>query len=68
MQELIAKLQVQPYKAYTWFNNQLRWKSKLVVGNDHQLRENIITVWHITTQGGHSGMDATIKRLQSLFH
>ncbi|XP_019267396.1 PREDICTED: uncharacterized protein LOC109244715 [Nicotiana attenuata] len=34
LQELIAKLQVQPYKAYTWFNNQLRWKGRLVVGND----------------------------------
>nr|XP_009775422.1 PREDICTED: uncharacterized protein LOC104225346 [Nicotiana sylvestris] len=62
MQELIAKLQVQPYKAYTWFNNQLRWKSKLVVGNDHQLRENIITVWHSTTQGGHSDVRDFINK------
>lgn len=68
LQELITKLQTQPYKSYTWCNNELRWKVRLVVGNDHQLRKTIITLWHSTTQGGHSGMDATIKRLQSLFH
>ncbi|OIS95920.1 hypothetical protein A4A49_30277 [Nicotiana attenuata] len=27
LQELIAKLQVQPYKAYTWFNNQLSFSA-----------------------------------------
>lgn len=40
----------------------------LVVGNDQLLRKVIVTLLHSTTQEGHSGMDATIKRLQSLFH
>lgn len=68
LQELIARLQTQPYKAYTWINNQLRWKGRLVVGTDQQLRKTIITLWRSDTQRGHSRMDATIKRLQSLFH
>ncbi|XP_019248471.1 PREDICTED: uncharacterized protein LOC109227729 [Nicotiana attenuata] len=42
--------------------NELRWKGRLVVGADHQLRQSIIRLWHSTPQGGHSGMDATIKR------
>ncbi|KAH0655478.1 hypothetical protein KY285_030360 [Solanum tuberosum] len=37
-------------------------------GSDHQLREHIIQLWHSTPHGGHSGMDATIRRLQSLFY
>lgn len=32
-----------------------------------QLRNPIIGLWHATPQGGHSGMDVTIKGLQSLF-
>lgn len=38
LQDLIAKLQVQPYKSYTWINSQLRWKGRLVVGANVQLR------------------------------
>nr|XP_009784657.1 PREDICTED: uncharacterized protein LOC104233048 [Nicotiana sylvestris] len=67
LQLVITKLQQQPYKSYTWCNNQLRWKGRLVVGDDMQLRTTIIEQWHATPQGGHSSMDATIKRLQSLF-
>ncbi|XP_070011785.1 uncharacterized protein [Nicotiana sylvestris] len=67
LHELITKLQVQPFRSYTWINYQLRWKGRLVVGADHQLRQSIIRLWHSTPQGGHSGMDATIKRLKSLF-
>lgn len=68
LQELIVKLQVQPFKYFTWCNDQLKWKVRLVVGHDTQLRNTIITLWHSTPQGGHSGMDATIRRIQSLFY
>ncbi|KAF3662663.1 hypothetical protein FXO38_11049 [Capsicum annuum] len=47
---------------------ELRWKGRLVIGKDLQLRKNIITLWHATPQGWHSGMDATTKRLQALFY
>lgn len=39
-----------------------------MVGADSQLKRSVIAPWHDSTQGGHSGMDATIKRLQSLFY
>ncbi|KAF3629835.1 hypothetical protein FXO37_28741 [Capsicum annuum] len=68
LQEVIHRLQVHPFKSFTWLNDQLRWKGRLVVGKDLQLRKDIITLWHATLQGGHSGMDATIKRLQALFY
>lgn len=41
---------------------------RLVIRDDPQLKNSIITLWHDTTQWGHSGMDATIKKLQSLFY
>ncbi|KAH0643232.1 hypothetical protein KY290_034830 [Solanum tuberosum] len=50
LQELIVKLQVQPFKYFTWCNDQLRWKGRLVVGHDTQLRNTIITLWHSTPQ------------------
>jgi len=63
LQAVILKLQAKPYKFYTWIGSQLRWKGRLVVGSDLQLRQTIIQLWHSTPQGGHAGMDATIKRL-----
>ncbi|XP_047264542.1 uncharacterized protein LOC107863358 isoform X1 [Capsicum annuum] len=68
LQDIIARVQLSPYKSFTFLNNQLRWKERLVVGNDEQLKKDIISLWHNSTQGGHFGMDATIKRLQSLFY
>ncbi|KAF3665039.1 hypothetical protein FXO37_11211 [Capsicum annuum] len=43
-------------------HDQLRWKGRLVVGADQELRKTIIELWHSSSQGGHSGMDTTIKR------
>lgn len=31
LEEIIAKLQVDPFRSYTWCNEQLRWKGRLVV-------------------------------------
>lgn len=61
-------MQVKPFKSYTWCHEQFRWKGRLVVGNDLALRRTILELWHSSPQRGHLGMDATIKRLQSLFH
>nr|XP_009791247.1 PREDICTED: uncharacterized protein LOC104238555 [Nicotiana sylvestris] len=45
---------------------QLRRKGKLVVGKVPELRKEIIITWHAGPQGGHSGVEATLKRVQ--FH
>ncbi|KAF3673124.1 hypothetical protein FXO37_07148 [Capsicum annuum] len=51
LQEVIHRLQVHPFKFFTWLNDKLRWKERLVVGKDLQLRKNIITLWHAKPQG-----------------
>lgn len=53
---------------FTWQNNQLRRKDKLVVGSDLTLRNNIIQWLHGSAQGGHSGVKTTVKKVTSLFH
>lgn len=60
---------INTYKiSFLEFNFHLINLSRLVVGNDEQLKKDIISLWHDSTQGGHSGMDATIKRHQYLFY
>lgn len=70
LKALIGKLQsnTPTSSQFTWHNNQLRRKGRLVVGKFGQLRNDIITLWHSTPQGGHSGVDATLRRLLSLFY
>nr|GEX27634.1 hypothetical protein [Tanacetum cinerariifolium] len=40
---------------YTWSTNELRRKGKLVVGNDEQLRLKLVSHFHESPTGGHSG-------------
>ena len=51
---------------YTWHNGQLRRKGKLMVGVDSKLRKELIQHFHASAEGGHSGMDGTIKRLSAV--
>lgn len=53
---------------YTWVNNQLRRKGKLLVGRNLELRKHIISLWHSTSQSGHSGIEVTTKRVLALFY
>lgn len=59
LQDLILSLQQKPYKHYTWVNEQLRRKGKLVVGNNVDLRTKIIHLWHATPTKSHSRIDAS---------
>jgi len=45
----------------------LRKKGRLVVGPDTPLREQLLQWVHDSPFGGHSGRDATLKKLKSLF-
>ncbi|GJZ03206.1 gypsy/ty3 retroelement polyprotein [Tanacetum coccineum] len=67
LQEIIKKLQQDnsSVKHYVWSANQLLRKGKLVVGNDNQLRQEILKFIHEGSQGGHSRMQATLKRLSA---
>ncbi|XP_070011218.1 uncharacterized protein LOC142162326 [Nicotiana tabacum] len=57
-----------PQKHFTWINEQLRRKEKLVVGNDDIMRKKILTLWHSTPSGGHSGIDVTTKKMMAYFY
>lgn len=46
----------------------LRYKGRVVVGNDADLRSAILTEIHNTTYGGHSGVQGTYIRLKSSFY
>ena len=53
---------------YSWEKGQLRRKGKLVVGQDPNLREELLSLFHNSPIGGHSSVDATMKRLGSVCH
>lgn len=69
LKKLIEEVQVDSTKhsQYTWSHQQLRRKSKLVAGKG-PIRQTIISHWHNTLHGGHLGLEATLKRLQTLFY
>ena len=68
LQKMKADLEVdsQSHKHYTWVNGQLRRKGKLVVGNNEILRKQLLNYFHCDPSGGHSGVQATIKRISRL--
>jgi hypothetical protein len=68
--ELLAKLSIDPQAEahYTMNNDILRYKGKIVVGDKSELKGSIITNFHSTALGGHSGEQGTYKRIKLLFH
>lgn len=53
---------------YTWNQEKLYRKGRLVVGNDSSIKDTIMKWMHTSGQGGHSGIYATLKRVQTLFY
>ena len=70
LQKLITELKANTssHKHYTWENNELRRKGKLVVGIDGTLRKKILQWLHASAEGGHSGMNATVKRVKAVVY
>ncbi|GJZ09111.1 retrotransposable element Tf2 [Tanacetum coccineum] len=70
MQALISKLQSSSNQQghYTWHNQQLRRKGKLMVGNDEVLRKELLQQVHRGSVGGHSGVKVTTHKLCSMFY
>ena len=58
-----AKSSTSPDSKYSWQNNQLRRKGKLLIGVDDKLRANLLSYFHSFAQRGHSGMTAIMKRI-----
>ncbi|GKV13501.1 hypothetical protein SLEP1_g24501 [Rubroshorea leprosula] len=70
LREICNKLQQGSLKdsAYTWSEGQLRRKGRLVVGKNAALRRKLIHLVHDSALGGHSGIQASTKRLAFLFY
>ena len=67
---IIQDLQSTPdsHPHYSWVNGHLNRKGKIVVGRDLELHSKLISLYHSSTMGGHSGVTATAKRVGSLFY
>ncbi|GKE22302.1 retrotransposon-related protein [Tanacetum coccineum] len=53
---------------YTWQDEQLKRKGKWVVRPNELLRNKMVLRFHSSAVGGHSGVQATFKRLSSFFY
>lgn len=69
LKQIITDLQNKPgsHAAYSFVNGELRRRGKLVVGNDPAIKLHIFKWLHDSAVGGHSGRDATLHRINSLF-
>ncbi|GKE39948.1 retrotransposable element Tf2 [Tanacetum coccineum] len=67
LQEIVSKLQQDgnSVKHYEWSTHQLMRKGKLVVGDDLQLKQELFKSFYECSQGGHSGVQATLKRIDA---
>lgn len=70
IQQLIAQLEKDPlsHPTFQWKEGLLTRKGKLVVGTDKALQNQIMGLYHNSALGGYSGMQATAKRLKSVFY
>ncbi|GKB27241.1 TMV resistance protein N-like protein [Tanacetum coccineum] len=65
LKEIVQKLQNDKklVKHYEWSAQQLLRKGKLVINNDPQLRQELFKHFHEGSQGGHSEVHTTLKRM-----
>lgn len=67
--DILAALAVDPKAApdFSLQEGDLRFKGCLVVGQMGDIRQQIMSNLHNGTEGGHSGRQATINRISSIF-
>eukprot|EP00267_Zea_mays_P041848 XP_020393779.1 uncharacterized protein LOC103628713 [Zea mays] len=68
-QSLLAKLSLDPNAVphYTLQNGLLKYKGRIWVGSDDQLKHRILSALHCSPVGGHSGIPVTYCRVKQLF-
>jgi len=66
IKKLIQHLQTDAslHKHYTWSHGELRRKGRLVVEKDVALWAELLQWTHAGNTSGHSGREATLKRLK----
>lgn len=67
--DLLAKLaaNAEAVPHFSLNKGLLKYKQRLWVGNNTPLQQQLIHALHSSLVGGHSGVPATLKRIQSLF-
>nr|GEX45607.1 retrotransposable element Tf2 [Tanacetum cinerariifolium] len=55
-------------KHYTWSNDQLLRKNKLVIGKDEELKKELMAHFHGSSVRGHSGVKVTTHRMSSILY
>lgn len=70
LQTIIANLKLNPasHPHYKWHNDELRRNGKLVAGNSLPLQQMLLSWFHNSSHGGHSGINATLHRFSTLFY
>lgn len=68
-QEAIVECTVRPHDVsyFQYMAGLLKFKGKMYVGSATNLREQIITYFHESNLGGHSGILGTYQRVQLVF-
>ena len=66
IQDIIRDPATHPH--YKWSNNCLFRKGKLVVGHNTTLQQQLISMYHDTPVGGHSGATVTTARIAGLLY
>ena len=69
-QDFIAKLSLDKavVPSMTLQNGILRYKGRILIGQSGNLKSQLLTSFHQSALGGHSGERATYKRLKSIFY
>ena len=69
-QELLQKLLIaaDAEKHYTLTAGVLRYKGRILIGNDEDLKHQLIDSLHSSAVGGHSGIVANYQRIKRLFY
>lgn len=66
-QHIIRSLEAgEEGSAYAWDGTMLTRKGKLVIGNDLNLRRDLLFLYHASAIGGHSGVHATLQRIRQM--
>ncbi|CAH9108944.1 unnamed protein product [Cuscuta europaea] len=60
--------QNQVVDKYSMQNGLIRRKGKIVIGDDISLKQKILMWHHASGEVGHSGRDATIRRIKTIFY
>jgi hypothetical protein len=69
-QQLLQKLAIDPAASdnHTLRGGILRYRGRILVGSDAAFQARLISAFHDSPQGGHSGFPVTYRRLSSLFY